>query len=321
MASLENVLRQTSRTFAIGIEGLSYPLQNQMRIAYLVLRVSDYLEDNTTLPGSEKAALLDAWAETLGGAPVAQTLQHHLTATDDPSPDALAAHHARDILQALQELEGPAQDVIRRHTLDSTVGMARWVRRGPDFGTEADLDDYMHEVAGRVGYLITGLFSLASSTVREKEKEMMELGQEFGLALQTVNIVRGLPSDIERGWFFVPRAYLDREDRSGKEFMEEVYRPKALAVVERLLDKADRHFGAASRYVSLLPRLEGRMRYFCLLPYFFGLRTVALSRENPLVLEAEVKLPREEVRTISARTRLMGWSNRWIERFARGLGR
>ena len=79
-----------------------------------------------------------------------------------------------------------------------------------DIATEDDLDDYMHEVAGRVGYLITGLFSLASSTVREREKEMMELGQEFGLALQTVNIVRGIPSDIERGWFFVPRAFLDR---------------------------------------------------------------------------------------------------------------
>ena len=62
------------------------------------------------------------------------------------------------------------------------------------------------------------------------------------------------------------------------------------------------------------------MRYFCLLPYFFGLRTVALSRQNPRVLEAEVKLPREEVRAIAARTRLLGWSNRWIDGYGRKLG-
>jgi farnesyl-diphosphate farnesyltransferase len=291
-----------------------------MRIAYLVLRVSDYLEANTTLPAPAQAALLDAWAATLQGNPLGESLKHHLTATDDPSPDAQAAHHVGAILQALQGIDGPAQDVIRKHTVDSTIGMARWVRRGPDIETEADLDDYMHEVAGRVGYLITGLFSIASSTIRAREEEMMALGREFGLALQTVNIVRGIPSDIARGWFFVPRTFLDREDRTGEEFVAEGYRTDAQAVVGRLLDKADGHFQAAGRYVRMLPRLEGRMRYFCLLPYFFGLRTVALSRRNPLVLEAEVKLPREEVKTIAVRTRLMAWSNRWIQRYARELG-
>ena len=163
MASLEQVLRETSRTFAIGIEGLPHPLQGEMRIAYLILRVSDYLEDNTTLAPSEKGALLDSWAEMLEGRGLHPDLLQHLKATEDPSPDSAAAHHAAEILQALEEIPTKAQEVIRKHTLDSTQGMARWVRRGPKIDSEADLDDYMHEVAGRVGYLITGLFSLFSS--------------------------------------------------------------------------------------------------------------------------------------------------------------
>jgi hypothetical protein len=56
--------------------------------------------------------------------------------------------------------------------------MARWAIRGPDIETEADLDDYMHEVAGRVGYLITGLFSLFSERVKAQEEENRRLKME-----------------------------------------------------------------------------------------------------------------------------------------------
>ena len=51
--------------------------------------------------------------------------------------------------------------------------MARWTERGPVFRTEADLDDYMHEVAGRVGHLLTELFVLRVSF-------FVEEGQVFG---------------------------------------------------------------------------------------------------------------------------------------------
>ena len=319
MPTLEEVLRATSRTFAIGIEGLPNPLREEMRVSYLILRVSDYLEDNTTLLQKEKAALLELWAAVLEGGPLDSALLSHLRTTADPSPDSVAAHHAPQIVEALQALSTLAQAPIRAHTRDSTLGMARWVLRGPDIGTELDLDDYMHEVAGRVGYLITDLFSIASGKVRENREEMMALGRDFGLALQTVNIVRGIPADIERGWFFVPRAFLPDSITSGRDFLEEVNRPEAVLIVERLLVKATRHFEAAEEYITKLPSLQGKMRYFCLLPYFFGVRTLALSKENPEVLTAEVKLRREEVRAIAWRTRLLGWSNRWIRSYSADL--
>ncbi len=321
MSTLEQVLRATSRTFAIGIEGLPQPLRDQMRIAYLILRVSDYLEDNTTLEDVEKVPLLNSWAATLQGNPLDSQLLNHLGSTEDPSPDSTAAHHASQIIQALEGLSPQAQDMVRAHTRDSTLGMARWVRRGPVIDTEGDLDDYMHEVAGRVGYLITDLFSLSSQGVRANHPEMMTLGQEFGLALQTVNIVRGIPSDIERGWFFVPREFLPESIVSGEDFLAEVHQQEAMAVVDRLLMKASRHFEAAEKYISRLPRFEARMRLFCLLPFLFGVRTVGLSRGNPDVLVSEVKLGRKEVKRIASRARLLGWSNSWIHRYARYAAR
>jgi len=144
----------------------------------------------------------------------------------------------------------------------------------------------------------------------------MGLGREFGLALQTVNVVRGIPSDLERGWFFVPRAFLPGSIRTAEEFLAGANRDEAVAVVDRLLDKADRHFQAAERYITLLPPFAGRMRFFCILPFLFGVRTVALSRGNPRVLAAEVKLSREEVKTFARRAAVWGWSDRWVRRTA-----
>jgi farnesyl-diphosphate farnesyltransferase len=319
MPTLRQVLRATSRTFAIGIEGLPRPLREEMRVAYLILRVSDYLEDNTTLDASRKAALLESWAETLRGDPPNPGLLQHLGSTEDPSPDSMAAHHVSEILQALLHLPLPAQRAIRSHTRDSTLGMARWVLRGPVLETEADLDDYMHQVAGRVGYLITELFALASPRVAANRDQMMGLGREFGLALQTVNIVRGFPSDIRRGWFFVPQDFLPASIGSGEDFLAEENREAAMGVVDALLHKASRHFQAAEEYITLLPRVRGRMRYFCLLPFLFGVRTVALSRGNPEVLVSEVKLQRSEVRSIAAKARLWSWSDSWIRRWAAAL--
>ncbi|NNM03630.1 MAG: squalene/phytoene synthase family protein [Gemmatimonadetes bacterium] len=321
MPTLEEVLRATSRTFAIGIEGLPRPLRDEMRIAYLILRVSDYLEDNTTLHPEEKGGLLDSWAQVLEGSPPPRELLEHLGSTRDPSPDAMAAHHASAIIHALQGLSTPAQQAIRKHTRDSTLGMARWVRRGPVIHDESDLDDYMHEVAGRVGYLITDLFARVSPRVAGEQEEMTALGREFGLALQTVNIVRGIPSDIQRGWFFVPRDLLPESVHSGEAFLAEANQDLALRTLDHLLDKASRHFEAAERYITLLPRFQAKMRYFCLLPFFFGVRTVALSRGNQDVLISEVKLDRAEVRSIAAQSKLWGWSNRWIRRYGRDLGR
>ena len=321
MPSLQEILRATSRTFALGIEGLPRPLLEEMRIAYLILRVSDYLEDNTTLEPLQKAVLLDAWSVVLEGSRPPRDLLDHLGATKDPSPDAMAAHHVEAIISGLEELSPKAQEVIRHHTRDSTIGMARWVRRGPLFEDEGDLDDYMHEVAGRVGYLITDLFSLASRKVAGRRTDLMPLGQEFGLALQTVNIVRGIPSDIERGWFFVPKALLPEGLQRGEEFLAEKNQKLAVQALDHLLEKASRHFRAAEEYISLLPPFQGKMRYFCLLPFFFGVKTLALSKGNPDVLASEVKLERNEVRSIAARTRLRGWSNRWISRYTRELER
>jgi hypothetical protein len=54
---------------------------------------------------------------------------------------------------------------------------------------------------------------------------------------------------------------------------------------------------------------------FCVWPLFFAVRTLAISRDNVNVLLSEAKMSREDVKNIIRDTKLMGWSNRWLNRY------
>jgi farnesyl-diphosphate farnesyltransferase len=308
MQTLNELLHASSRTFAVGIDLLPNPLRREVETAYLLLRVSDYLEDNESMEPPRKSELLEQWARVLEGTEPVEALERAMGPAEEPTPDALVARHVAQVTAALEGLRPAALTVIVRHVRESTLGMARWIRRGPDLADEDDLDDYMHEVAGRVGWLLTELFALDIEHVSRRLTEMLTLGREFGLALQTVNVIRGLHSDWRRGWVYVPRSFggkelgidSDREERS----------------LTQLVLKSERHLESAKRYVLSLPRRHHGIRVFCILPYLFAVRTLAVSKNNRAVFREEVKIDRSEVLSIVRQARLFGWSNRWIEQYS-----
>ncbi|MDE0074964.1 MAG: squalene/phytoene synthase family protein [Gammaproteobacteria bacterium] len=319
MASLQELLVASSRTFAVGIRILPEPLRTEVTVAYLLLRVSDYLEDNRELRTNEKVALLQNWRRVLAGDGERRALVERLREARDDTPDALVARHAATVLAGLERLAAPAREILIRRVGESSAGMARWTERGSRFETEADLDDYMHEVAGRVGHLLTELFTLRLPGTRNARKRMMPLGREFGLALQTVNVIRGLHEDRDRGWVYVPAAFVPDPRIHPSQLFDPANLDAAMAVLARLVTKADGHLAAARAYIRLIPRRYHRVRLFCLLPLLFAVRTLAISRANPDVLRRETKMTRREVKAITRRAVVLGFSNGWIERYCTQL--
>ena len=319
MATLQELLLRSSRTFSVGIDLLPAPLRDEITVAYLLLRVSDHLEDSEVLADRDKIDLLEHWRRALADPGERTALIERLRETREDTPDALVARHAATVLEGLGRLAPPAHEIIVRRVRESTAGMSRWTRRGPVFRDEHDLDDYMHEVAGRVGLLLTELFALRLSGLAGSGDRMMALGREFGLALQTVNVIRGLHADPSRGWVYVPASFVPEGLHSTRAIFDPANVEAAMEVVTRLAGKAEDHLAAARDYIRLIPRRHHRVRLFCLLPLFFAIRTLAISRRNPDVLRAEVKMTRDEVRTITRRARLMGFSNGWIGRYCRQL--
>ncbi len=310
-----DLLRITSRTFALGIERLPRTLCDATTIAYLLLRVSDYLEDNEEMDADTKVTLLNLWVNILREDEQAEKLTSQLGNADTSNPDAIVAQHSKEILHHLHSLPYEVREIIVHHVINSTLGMARWTKQGPNVNDETDLDDYMFEVAGRVGYLVTQLFAWYSFAIRIKLKHIMPLAREFGLALQTVNVIRGIRDDYDRGWVYIPQKFLSEMGLSADQLFDPQYRQQSLQVLERMTDKAERHLRHALTYVKALPWWQHGIRLGCIFPLMFAIRTLAVSRNNAEVFGSETKITREEVKKIVIDSTLWGWSNLWLDSY------
>lgn len=319
MNQRDQMVRDVSRTFALSIEVLPQKLREAVGIAYLMFRISDGIEDHEAMLPERKVALLNLWADILSGTESPARLAEATADLDTNDPEVDVIHQTELILEWLHALPPEAQELITQHVYDTTQGMARWQLHGPTVKDEDELDDYMHEVAGRVGYLVTDLFAWYKPAVAEKREELMPLSRHCGLALQTVNVIRGMRKDFERGWVFTPQSYYERLGLTPESLFDPHQKQKALQVVGMLADKADRHLEHGLTYVKSFPRREHRMRLALMWPFFFAVRTLALSRQNPAVLGSEAKMTRPEVARIVTETRAMGWSNAWLDRYYRQL--
>ena len=313
------VLKLTSRTFYLSIKKLPGILSESICLSYLILRISDFFEDNSFMSTDEKVNWLNQWEEVLLGGDLPEGWEEKLEAYSVNDPDAYAAYRGYDIIEKFNQLPKSHRDAILPHVLGTTRGMARWVVRGPDVQDEEDMDDYMHEVAGRVGYLVTDIFSLHSKTVEANRSTLMPLARETGLALQTVNIIRGLRKDFERGWIFVPESFCNTVGVLRKDLFKDENQGQALEVLNMLTAKAERHLASALVYLKTLPVTIYRVRLAVIWPVLFAARTLAISRENYKVFTGEVKMQRQEVKDIIQKTSLIGWSNHFLEQYYENL--
>jgi farnesyl-diphosphate farnesyltransferase len=290
-------------------------MANAVTIAYLLLRVSDYLEDDHHIAPGKKVELLNLWGKVLigQGSPVA--FRQQLEFPPELSPDAHVALEAVSLIDALNRLPEIPQALIVQHVHASTMGMAYWVERGPLIRDESDMDNYMHEVAGRVGYLVTKLFAIYSRSIKFRVDRLLPLARECGLALQTVNVIRGLKKDYDRGWIFVPESYCLAVEISRDDLFNPRYEEQALQVVDMLVTKADGHLKSAREYFRTLPQWKHAIRLSCLYPLLFAIRTLAISRKNSQVLLGEAKMTRAEVKKIVRDSTIWGWSNAWVDSY------
>ncbi len=309
------MLRGVSRTFALSIEQLPKILRDSIALSYLLLRVSDGLEDNEAMDVPRKVRLLELWDAILEGNAPVEELTSQVDDLDVSDPEVNIIQRADTLMDFLKTMPGDIQKSIVYHVKNTTLGMARWQSHGPFVEDETALDDYMHEVAGRVGYLLTDIFAWYSPVIRERKDELMPLSREYGLALQTVNIIRGLRKDYDRGWVFVPQTFLDAAGLTREEFLAPGNEDKAMVVVNLLVDKAERHLQKGLEYIAAFPIHQHRIRLACMWPLFFAVKTLSMSQNNINVLLNEVKMSRKDVTGIIRQTTMLGWSNKWLNRY------
>jgi farnesyl-diphosphate farnesyltransferase len=347
-AFAEFMLAKVSRTFALNIRVLPFRLRNQVLLAYLFCRMADTLEDDGDLLSHEKVRLLEAfrglfppgpswerkveefaaavpphWADSDG-----ETTATGRSGSASPRWDRLLVHHCRHVLPLLREFPEPAVTAISACVDEMCAGMIRFIGRqeavktgGILIGSLKDLDDYCYYVAGTVGNLLCDLFTLHSPLITAKRARALRgLSVSFGLGLQLTNILKDIHDDRGRNVSYLPTDLLATHGLTQDTFLSPDRREQAARVLEDLIRKANGHLEDAVAYSCHLPRLEPRIRLFCLWPLFMAEETLVLLAGNRHTLSdaTRIKISRDEVGAIVRRTSLACWSNRLIRALFQG---
>jgi len=202
---LDRLLGLTSRTFALSIPLLPDRVRQEITIAYLLFRVADTLEDEPSWPPAERVRALRSLAGFLGRRERMADVEKEIMrgpVSDSGYADLL--HNFDAVNEALVELPEESQKVIVDHLQRTIDGMCSYLLLEDGVTTVDEVREYCYYVAGIVGELCTALFVLNAPSLRERERDLIDLAPSFGEALQLVNILRDERADATEGRRYIP---------------------------------------------------------------------------------------------------------------------
>ncbi|MDP1825086.1 MAG: squalene/phytoene synthase family protein [Archangium sp.] len=213
---LDDLLTKTSRTFALAIPLLPEPTRRAVGVAYLLFRVADTFEDSTTWPREARIDALEAFVELLELSPQERNGEaKRLSAAWLERPPVEHEGYLellRDLpalLAQLDELAPAVKQLVVKHTVRTTEGMASVVARADErgnlrLGSVRELKDYCYIVAGIVGELLTEVFLHDSPSLGTQTRELEQRMRSFGEGLQLVNILKDAGDDAVDGRVYLP---------------------------------------------------------------------------------------------------------------------
>jgi len=215
MDPLDDLLLETSRTFALTIPLLPEPTRRATCLAYLLFRISDTFEDASTWAREDRVAALRTWCDVLRArdawARDAPVLSKAWLARQPSQHEGYLRLIASipSVLAAVSGLASGQRDIVVAHAIRSAEGMADVLGRADPDGwvrleSLEDLRAYCYIVAGIVGELLTSLFLHDAPQLAAEAAALREDERAFGEALQLVNILKDERDDASEGRRFLP---------------------------------------------------------------------------------------------------------------------
>lgn len=312
------LLASVSRSFFLTIRILPAELREPIGLAYLLARASDTIADTADAPASVRLRHLAEFGEMIrtGRRESLPALQREICPTDHGERELIAK-----IDRCLAWLDSlPAPDraeiaavmgkIIRGQTLD--LQRFDGGKQIIALKSAAELDEYTYLVAGCVGEFWTRicLQHLPKYSALPTE-ELIRLGINFGKGLQLVNILRDLPADLRSGRCYLPADELPASHPTPEDLVSKPI--AARPVVNHWLAQASAHLADGRLYIASLR--SARLRAGCFLPWYLGLKTIALMRSRPPLESAfKIKVPRSTVRAALALALPVAFTNRALPR-------
>lgn len=307
------LLQSVSRSFYLSIKVLPRAMRGPVSLAYLLARTSDTIADTASVPASIRLETLRCFGEAVAAGGTQPVIIPADLSPEDPAERDLL----RQIPSCLEWLESSDSDdqadiieVLREIVRGQALDLARFANASQVTGLKnaAELEEYTYLVAGCVGKFWTRLcFRHIPGFSAMDCESMTRWGVSFGKGLQLVNILRDLPADFESGRCYLPMDELGEVDLGNLRSTPEHVRP----VLECWLEKAALWLDDGFRYIESVR--SWRLRYACILPWYLGMRTLALlSQTSPLEADRRIKVSRNEVRALLGFGLGAAVSNRWL---------
>jgi len=327
LAYQNRILPAVSRTFALTIPQLPRPLDEVVANAYLLCRLADTIEDDTTMDGTAKteciAEFLDVVRTQADAGEFAARLAPRLAA-DTPEAERELVRGAPIVLRITRTFTASQQRAIARCVERMGQGMAEFQRHKTLDGLTnlIDLDRYCYFVAGIVGEMLTDLFCEHCPTLEPHRDEMMALAVCFGQGLQMTNILKDVWEDCESNTCWLPQSVFCDLDGGLAGAIEARNGDAMAAGIGQLVGIAHAHLQSALCYTQLIPKHEPGIRRFCLWAIGMAVLTLRRIHENPgYVAGAEVKISRRAVKATIVACNIAQVSNRATRALFTAAGR
>ena len=310
--SLDELLKDVSRSFYLSLRWLPGSVRWPIGLAYLLARATDTVADTEIVPlGKRLAALGELRSRILGER--AHPLDFRELARHQGSPGERALlERCEEAVARLPQLCDFDREAVRTVIGTITSGQELDLRRFAGgsahqitaLADDTELDDYTYRVAGCVGEFWTRLCRVhVFPRAAMDDRSLLADAVRFGKGLQLVNILRDVPADLRTGRCYIPATALRGAGLAAGDLLDPANEARFRPVYDRFLARAEAHLRAGWNYTNTLPWRCARVRLSCAWPILIGVKTIAkLRMENVLDPARRIKASRTEVKGLLARS-------------------
>ena len=297
-----DILKSVSRSFYLSIRILPKEVRRPIGVAYLLARTSDTIADTGSVPVSIRLDRLAEFESLLKGESAPSAVASIQRDIQPPHPGERALITALPGMLALFGRLDPWDLAETRVLMEKIIrAQSNDLRAFPDpnrivaLQNAAELEEYTYLVAGCVGEWWTQTcFHHLPNYSRLPPGQAIELANSFGKALQLVNILRDLRTDLEAGRCYLPADELAKHGARPEALRD--HPELAEPVVDHWLARARQFLAEARTYISAV-RIR-RIQLACYLPWRLAGKTLdLLDQQSPLRTRAKLKVSRSEVRS------------------------
>lgn len=305
---LNDLLRETSRSFYLTLRVLPAAVRPQIGLAYLLARAADTVADTEIIPVADRLTALWQLRKRIQDQAAPPVAFKDIARQQGEPAERNLLEKVELALKQLQTFSPEDQAFIREVLVTITSGqeldLQRFATAAPGeivaLKTIAELDDYTYRVAGCVGEFWTKICRAHLFKNAEiNEHQLIADGIRFGKGLQMVNILRDIPADLKLGRCYLPTQLLLPAGLYPETLLSPANEGKFLPLYRSQLSLAGEHLTAGWSYTNQLPYGQFRVRLACAWPILIGQRTLAKLRSaNSLDLVKRVKVTRREVKQV-----------------------